>query len=117
LTKGGGPVGIDVNSDGNLVIVDHGVRLFGKKDNGMAELQSFGAGLEFQRPHGVVVDKVNGNVILCDCGNNRMVVLDENGTFIKEFKEDSEWHPNGVCIDVRTGYLYIAERTRIQVYK
>ena len=116
MTKGGGPVGIDVNSDGNLVIVDHGVRLFGKKDNGMAELQSFGAGLALQSPRGVVVDKVNGKVILCDCGNNRMVVLDD-GTFIKEFKGDSEWCPKGVCVDVRTGYLYIAERTRIQVYK
>ena len=93
LMKGGGPVGIVVNSKGNLIIIDQGVKLYGKKDN--------------------------GNVIVCDCGNSRIVVLDENGTFIKEYRGVSgeSFNPKGVCIDTRTGYLYIAERTRIQVYK
>ncbi len=57
----------------------------------------------FNQVHGVAVDG-EGNVLVSDFGNDRVVVLSSTGKHIGEFKV--EW-PDHLCVDRKRGTIYV----------
>lgn len=86
--------------------------------------ESFGDAGKLNRPTDVAVDG-NNNIYICDAGNNRIVILDENmrlETVIAEFKgekgaDDSFSSPSGIFVG-DSGDIYVAdtENERIVVF-
>ena len=71
------------------------IREFGKKGTGPGE---------FDQPHGLAFDS-RGRLFVADRSNNRIQIVDKNGTFIEEWKQFSR--PSGVYI--RGDMIYVAD--------
>jgi DNA-binding beta-propeller fold protein YncE len=66
--------------------------------------QEAGAGKDrFNRVHGVAVDG-DGNVLVSDFGNDRVVVLSPEGKHLGEFKVE---RPDHLCVDRKRGTIYL----------
>ena len=72
------------------------LREFGKKGSGPAE---------FDQPHALAFDSQE-RLFVGDRSNNRIQILDKNGTFIEEWKQFSR--PSGIYID-RNDMIYVAD--------
>ena len=72
-----------------------------------------GAG-ELDRPWGVAVNDKN-EIIVCDFGNYRLQVFNENGDFIRTIEHELLAHPVGICID-STGRIYVAAWNKILLF-
>jgi hypothetical protein len=65
----------------------------------------FGSGpVEFRTPHDIAMD-AKGRLFVADRGNNRIQILDQNGTFIAEWKQFGR--PSG--IDIRDDTIHVAD--------
>jgi len=62
--------------------------------------------VEFDQPHALAMDS-KGRLFVADRGNNRIQILDQEGTFIAEWKQFSR--PSGIFIDKKTDTLYSAD--------
>jgi DNA-binding beta-propeller fold protein YncE len=71
------------------------LREFGRKGTGPGE---------FDQPHGLAFD-AKERLYVADRSNNRIQILDKNGTFIEEWKQFSR--PSGVYI--RDEMIYVAD--------
>jgi DNA-binding beta-propeller fold protein YncE len=71
------------------------LREFGKKGSGPGE---------FDQPHGLAFDST-GRLFVADRSNNRIQIVDKNGTFLEEWKQFSR--PSGVYI--RGSMIYVAD--------
>lgn len=60
---------------------------------------------EFDQPHALAMDS-QGRLFVGDRSNNRIQILDQNGTFLAEWKQFSR--PSGLYID-RNDMLYVAD--------
>ena len=76
--------------DGNLI------KVIGKKGTGP---------VEFDQPHAVAFDS-KGRLFVGDRSNNRIQILDQEGTFIEEWKQFSR--PSGIYID-KNDVIYVAD--------
>ena len=65
-------------------------------------------GLQLSRPWGTIANDSN-EIFVSDMNNNRIVVFNENGEFIRSFGQNSLNCPNGVHID-NTGRLFVGNR-------
>ena len=72
-----------------------------------------GAG-EFYRPWGVAVNDKN-EIIVCDYGNARLQIFNENGDFIRTIEHELLIGPRGICID-NAGRIYITARNKILLF-
>ncbi len=72
------------------------LREFGKKGSGRGE---------FDQPHGLAFD-AQGRLFVADRSNNRIQIVDKQGTFIDEWAQFSR--PSGIFID-KKGMLYVAD--------
>ena len=70
-----------------------------------------GAG-EFLGPWGIA-DK--NEIIVCDFGNNRLQVFNENGDFIRTIEHELLIGPRGICID-NAGRIYVASENKILLF-
>ena len=73
-----------------------------------AFIKSFGklgsGPVEFRTPHDLAMD-ARGRLFVADRGNMRLQILDQDGTFIAEWKQFGR--PSGV--DIRDGMIYVAD--------
>ena len=60
--------------------------------------------VEFRTPHDIAMDS-EGRLFVADRGNMRLQILDQNGTFIAEWKQFGR--PSGV--EIRDGMIYVAD--------
>ena len=56
-------------------------------------------------PHGFGMDS-RGRLFVADCGNNRLQLFDQDGTFLEEWKQFGR--PSGLFID-RNDMVYVAD--------
>jgi len=129
------PYGIDMDLAGNLVVTDVvGSRVHVMSTTGKI-LTSFGSHgrvtdatkqpLSFDFPSGVLVDRKNGNLLVCDRNNHRVQVMTSLGQFVKMFGSAGYGRPNcfsyprGLCIDQSSGDLYVVDydNNRIQIFQ
>ena len=61
------------------------------------------------RPWGITANDSN-EIFVSDMNNNRIVVFNENGEFIRSFGKNSLSHPNGVLCD-NMGRIFVTSRT------
>ena len=66
-------------------------------------------GLQLGRPWGITANDSN-EIFVSDMNDNRIVVFNENGEFIRSFGKNSLSHPNGVLCD-NTGRIFVTSRT------
>ncbi|XP_047134332.1 tripartite motif-containing protein 2 [Hydra vulgaris] len=76
---------------------------------------------QLNNPSGVAVDK-DGNILICDLGNNAVKVFDKNGKFLSELGGSSFLNPYDVFFSVNGSVLVldgdgISGWSRIQVFK
>jgi len=79
---------------------------FDKSGKLIKSFGKFGTGPgEFDQPHALAMDS-RGRLFVGDRNNNRIQILDQNGTFIAEWKQFSR--PSGLFID-KNDTLYVAD--------
>jgi DNA-binding beta-propeller fold protein YncE len=79
------------SKDGKLI------KVIGKKGTGPGE---------FDQPHTLALDS-GGRLFVGDRSNNRIQILDQEGTFIAEWKQFSR--PSGIWIDRKSDTIYVAD--------
>jgi sugar lactone lactonase YvrE len=72
------------------------IKVIGKKGTGP---------VEFDQPHALALDS-KGRLFVADRSNNRIQILDQEGTFIEEWKQFSR--PSGIYID-KNDVIYVAD--------
>ncbi|KAG2378468.1 hypothetical protein C9374_008107 [Naegleria lovaniensis] len=126
-----GPFAIDINNMGRLVIADYwNQRIVVVSKKGDCCFHVFGGGggwqsgnVELGHPIGVVVDKRNGNMMVCDEENLRVQYFSPQGEYLRTFQPTSEEQgfgkPFRMCFNSLTGEVFIVDcsQHRIQVYK
>jgi DNA-binding beta-propeller fold protein YncE len=123
------PWDLAVSPDGKWIYVadtwNHRIQKFTSTGTAItmwgAPLYGPGDPLGFWGPRGITVDR-NGNVIVSDTGNKRIVITDKNGLFLGQFGSAGMGpgqfdEPVGIAVD-NVGKLYIADtwNQRIQVF-
>jgi sugar lactone lactonase YvrE len=86
----GGSRLLKFSKDGTLI------KAWGKRGTGPGE---------FDQPHALAMDS-RGRLFVGDRGNNRIQILDQDGTFLEEWKQFSR--PSGIYID-RQDNIYVAD--------
>ncbi len=61
---------------------------------------------QFNQPHALAFDS-QGRLFVGDRGNNRIVIIDQDGKFIDQWPQFSR--PSGIFIDKKTDTLYVAD--------
>ena len=119
------PFGLDIDSKGNLYVVERKgavVKVFSPE---RALLRSFGAG-QLKEPIRVAVDDERGRIYVSDLMDHQVKVFSLDGQFIRflgdengfRSEADGEFNrPNGVTVDA-AGNLYVCDQlnARIQVF-
>ena len=72
-----------------------------------------GAG-ELRWPWGVAVNDKN-EIIVCDFGNSRLQIFNENGDFIRTIEHELLIGPRGICID-SAGRIYVTNENKILLF-
>ena len=105
---------ITTSPNGNIIVSDwkqHVIKIFDSSGKFLRQFGQHGPGDgQLDHPYGVCTDKFN-HIIISDTWNNRIVLLSEEGRFIKTIlgKADGiEW-PQSVVVD-RDGRLVIVEQ-------
>ena len=118
------PLGITVDSAGNVYVADTGNNRIQKFTSTGEFITAWGSGGsgngQFDEPWGVAVDRT-GRVIVADTGNNRTQVFDSDGTFITTWGsaglgEGQFNEPRGVAVD-SAGIVYVADTGNNRVQK
>ena len=117
------PIGVAVDSSGNVYIADTLSRIEKFDSNGtfLAKWGSWGIGDgQFKDPEGVAVDSA-GNVYVADWGNRRIQKFDSNGTFLAKWGSkgsgDGQFNsPIGVAVD-SSGNVYVADSIDSRIQK
>lgn len=119
-TPGGGtgatgffqPNDIVTDTNGDIYVAEgHGgdnarIVVFDKHGTYLREFGRKGAGPgEFDQPHGLAFD-AEGRLFVADRSNNRIQIVDKQGTFIAEWHQFSR--PSGIFIDAK-GLIYVAD--------
>ena len=126
------PFGLAIDNDGDLWVTSfktHNLYVISKTGK-RVYLKIGKAGseeLEFQYPRGIFVENITGQIYVCDQSNHRIQVLSSIYEFVGKFgqhptpkcKNNELNFPSGLCINERTGELFVADKgnNRIQIFK
>ena len=92
--------------DGNTVVGNNRVVKLSKDGKFIKALGKPGSGPgEFNAPHTIAIDS-RGRLLVGDRNNNRIQILDQNGTFIDQWKQFSR--PSGIYI-TKDDTIYVAD--------
>jgi len=90
------PIGITINSIGNIVICEHNghrIQILDSQGNFISRFGSGGRGeSQLYHPYGICVDS-NDNILVCEWKGHRVQIFGSNGKFISKF--GSEGNGNG----------------------
>ncbi|MBL4799598.1 MAG: NHL repeat-containing protein [Oleispira sp.] len=78
-------------------------------------------GQRLKEPHGLTIDKRNGNLLVSDTGNQRIIVFDESGKFIQQFGKKGDGpgefsHPMDVAVGP-DGSIYVSDYFQDRIQK
>jgi DNA-binding beta-propeller fold protein YncE len=115
------PVGITVDSNGNILVADTGngrIEEFSPTGAFLAAIGSKGTGHgQLGDPNGIAVDRA-GNIYVAEAGNHRVQKLTADGTFIAEWKgpEPGFYGPRRIAIGPDDS-LYVVDQGRTRIVK
>jgi DNA-binding beta-propeller fold protein YncE len=126
------PYSIEIDSMDNIYVVDRGNDRIQKFDVNGTFIQQWDrpknvneTDQEFASPEDMVVDRKTGNMYITDTGNERIVKLDSNFSYILEWGSDDGNpsnargkfnHPHGIDVDSK-GYVYVNELENPRIQK
>jgi len=119
---GPGPIGIGVNSQGNVFVTDtenHRIQRFNSEGKFLGKWGSYGtADGKFSCPHGIAVDK-SGNIFVADTRNHRIQWFDSSGAFMRKWgtygSGNGEFmYPRGIAVD-SLGGVFVADTANTRV--
>ena len=64
---------------------------------------------EFTKPYSLTIDKSNGDIYICDSGNNRIQILSDNFSFKSEFGRDTLNSPRD--IQLSKAYIFVLDKS------
>jgi sugar lactone lactonase YvrE len=103
------PIGVAVDSDGNVFVADtynHRIQEFDNNGNYLAQFGTYGSNPgQFNYPEGLALDG-NGHLFVAEWGNNRVQKLDTSGNSLAQYGPFN--HPEGVAVDTH-GNVFIAD--------
>jgi DNA-binding beta-propeller fold protein YncE len=110
------PVGVVVGPENQVFVVDAGNNRIRRFDAALAHQADFGAAgsgpAQFDQPRGIaIVQRVEPLLLIADRGNNRVQIVQRDGSFVKELTTAGGVAlaaPEDVAVDAR-GNIYIAD--------
>ena len=85
---------------GNRVLVTQGnnyIQVYELDGKFVSRFGSYGNGkLQFSLPFGLSTDEYNRDIYICDCPNNRILIISENFEYKSEFGKDILYYPRDV---------------------
>ena len=107
------PYSIQLDSADNIYVADRGNNRIQKLTHDGVPITQItsGGGKNFKAPEDVVFDPVNGDMYICDTGNERVCKFDKNHKFIKAWGSKGSGpgqfdHPHSSAVD-KDRFLYI----------
>ena len=70
---------------------------------------------ELTNPRGIIFDKIQNKVYVCDSSNHRIQVFDTNGKFLNSFGDDQLQEPFGICVSKE--FVFVTDRVKKCVTK
>ena len=119
------PVGVAISSKGTILVVDwdnHCIQEFTMDGKCISCVGTRGNGpLQFEYPRGIAVNRTTGQVVVADCGNNRVQVLNSNLTFSHMYGSKGSGqgefiNPTDVAVD-NEGFVYVADHYNHRIQK
>ncbi len=119
------PVGIAINTFGNLLVADrehHCVWVLSARGQVLKQIGNRGKGAgQLSKPHGIAVHP-DGFVLVSESGNSRVSIFSQIGEFIACFGDHGTApgqfnHPKHICVNAR-GHVVVADELnhRVQVF-
>src|SRR5438477_6515355 len=115
------PIGIAVDGDGNILVVDTGNRRIEKFAATGAFLgtmeNKIGSQEQLSVPNRIAIDR-GGNIYVADAGNHRTLKLAIDGTFVAEWKgpDPGFYGPRGIAIGPDDS-IYVVDQGRTRIVK
>ena len=120
------PAGIAIDRNSNLVVVErdnHRIQVFSLDGNPNHVYGGLGTGKdEFNSPTHIAIREEDNSYFVADSGNNRLINLASDGSFIQEIGEKGSDpgqfdRPSGIVVD-KEGYVIVGDfqNHRIQVF-
>ena len=126
------PYSIEIDPSDNIYVVDRGNDRIQKFDGNGTFVKQWdrpeninGTDQEFGSPEDMVIDQKTGVMYITDTGNERVVKLDRNFSYILEWGSDDGKasnergkfnHPHGIDVDSK-GYVYVNELENPRIQK
>lgn len=126
------PYSIEIDPLDNIYVVDRGNDRIQKFDENGSFIKLWdrpekmnSTDQEFASPEDMVVDPSTGNIYITDTGNERVVKLDKNFSYILEWGSDDGEpsnepgkfnHPHGIDVDSK-GFVYVNELENPRIQK
>jgi DNA-binding beta-propeller fold protein YncE len=126
------PYSIEIDASDNIYVVDRGNDRIQKFDANGTFIKQWdkpvrinGTENEFASPKDMVIDQKSGFVYVTDTGNERVLKLDSNFSYILEWGSDDSKasneigefnHPHGIDVD-SNGYVYVNELENPRIQK
>ena len=87
------------------------VLVYGLNGNFIIQIGNQGSGEgQFNRPHGISIDRNNGDIYVCDTGNKRIQILSENYSFKSQFGKETLQSPTDV--QLTRDNIYVLSNTK-----
>jgi DNA-binding beta-propeller fold protein YncE len=125
------PYSIEIDSSDNIFVVDRGNDRIQKFNENGTFVQQWdrpekvnGSDQEFASPEDMVIDRETGAIYITDTGNERVVKVDGNFSYLLEWGSVGEAsnergkfnHPHGIDVDSK-GYVYVNELENPRIQK
>ncbi len=120
------PIGVAVDSGGDVYVVDtsnNRVQKFDSSGNYLSQFGTSGAGNgQFSFPYGVAVDQSSGAVYVADTSNHRVQKFDSSGNYLSQFGTFGAGNgqlssPIGVAVNSTSGDVYVSDSSNNRVQR
>ena len=106
-----------VSNDDSIVKSDHNILVYKLNGDFVYKIGKYGKGnAEFNLPRGLACNESNGDIYICDYGNNRIQILSKKLQFKSQFGADQLKYPRDVKLSQECIYILDGLNSCIHLY-